>query len=92
VAQALFYATPVIYVIDKVERAHPSWARILMWNPLSTIVTQARHAVISPHIHSAATALGGAWRLAIPIGIVLVTFALGFWSFNRAAPRIAEQL
>jgi ABC-2 type transport system permease protein len=92
VAQALFYATPVIYVIDKVEKAHPSWARILMWNPLSTIVTQARHALISPHIHSAATALGGAGRLAIPIGIVLVTFALGFWSFNRAAPRIAEQL
>jgi ABC-2 type transport system permease protein len=92
VAQALFYATPVIYVIDKVEHEHESWARILMWNPLSTIITQARHAVISPEIQSAATAIGGAGRLAIPIGIVVVTFALGFWSFNRAAPRIAEQL
>jgi ABC-2 type transport system permease protein len=91
-AQALFYATPVIYVIDKVERAHPSWARVLMWNPLSTIITQARHAVISSDIHSAATAIGGGVRLAIPIGIVVVTFVLGFWSFNRAAPRIAEQL
>ena len=92
VAQALFYATPVIYVIDKVEEAHRSWARVLMWNPLSAIVTQARHAVISPQIHSASHAIGGAPRLAIPLGIVLVTFALGFWSFNRAAPRIAEQL
>jgi ABC-2 type transport system permease protein len=92
VAQALFYATPVIYVIDKVAKEHESWARILMWNPLSTIITQARHAVISPEIQSAATAIGGAGRLAIPIGIVVVTFVLGFWSFNRAAPRIAEQL
>jgi ABC-2 type transport system permease protein len=92
VAQALFYATPVIYVIDKVEHEHEKWARILMWNPLSTIITQARHAVISPDIQSAATAIGSAGRLVIPIGIVIVTFALGFWSFNRAAPRIAEQL
>ena len=92
VAQALFYATPVIYVIDTVEREHESWARILMWNPLSTIVTQARHAVVSPDIQSAAYAIGGGVRLAIPIAIVVVTFVLGFWSFNRAAPRIAEQL
>jgi ABC-2 type transport system permease protein len=91
-AQALFYATPVIYVIETVERRHESWARIVMWNPLSTIITQARHAVISPEIHSAATAMGGGGRLLIPIGIVAVTFVLGFWSFNRAAPRIAEQL
>jgi ABC-2 type transport system permease protein len=92
VAQALFYATPVIYVIDKVEQEHEKWARLLMWNPLSTIITQARHAVVSPDIQSAATAIGGAGRLVIPIGIVIVTFVLGFWSFNRAAPRIAEQL
>jgi len=92
IAQALFYATPVIYVIDKVEQEHESWARVLMWNPLSAIVTQARHAAVSMDIHSAAQAIGGASRLAIPIGIVVVTFVLGFWSFNRAAPRIAEQL
>jgi hypothetical protein len=28
----------------------------------------------------------------IPIGLVVVVFALGFWLFNRQAPRIAEQL
>jgi ABC-2 type transport system permease protein len=92
VAQALFYATPVIYVIDKVEKEHEAWARVLMWNPLSAIVTQARHAVVSPEIHSASHVIGGGARLLIPIGIVVLTFVLGFWSFNRAAPRIAEQL
>ncbi|HKP90886.1 MAG TPA: ABC transporter permease [Thermoleophilaceae bacterium] len=92
VAQALFYATPVIYVIDVVEEQHEAWARLLMWNPLSAIVTQVRHAVVSPDIQSASYAIGGTARLLIPIGIVLLTFVLGFWSFNRAAPRIAEQL
>ena len=92
VTQALFYATPVIYVIDKIEQTHQSWARIVMCNPLSAIISQARHAVISSRIQSAAHAIGGNERLAIPIAVVLITFALGFWSFNRAAPRIAEQL
>jgi ABC-2 type transport system permease protein len=92
VAQALFYASPVIYVIDKVESVHQSWARVLMCNPLSAIITQARHAAISPRIQSAAHAIGGAERLLIPLALVLLVFVLGFWSFNRAAPRIAEQL
>jgi ABC-2 type transport system permease protein len=90
VAQALFYASPVIYVIEKIP--HESWKLIVMCNPLSGVLTQARHAVIDPHAPSAASAIGGAVRLAIPIGIVLATFVVGFWLFNREAPRIAEQL
>jgi ABC-2 type transport system permease protein len=91
VAQALFYASPVIYVIEKVEQYHPSWVKFLMCNPLAMILVQTRHAVVG-HAPTAASAIGGAPRLAIPIGIVVVTFALGFWFFNREAPRIAEQL
>jgi hypothetical protein len=30
--------------------------------------------------------------LLIPATIVLVVLALGFWVFNREAPRIAEEL
>jgi ABC-2 type transport system permease protein len=91
VAQALFYGSPVIYVVEKVEQSHPSWVKFLMCNPLATILVQTRHAVVG-HAPSAAAAIGGAPRLAIPIGIVLATFVLGFWFFNREAPRIAEQL
>jgi ABC-2 type transport system permease protein len=31
------------------------------------------------------------WIL-IPVGITVGLFALGFWVFNREAPRIAEEL
>lgn len=91
VAQALFYASPVIYVIERVKESHPSWVPFLMCNPLATILVQTRRAVIG-HAPSAAAEIGGTARLAIPIGIVVATFAVGFWFFNREAPRIAEQL
>jgi ABC-2 type transport system permease protein len=39
-----------------------------------------------------ATAIGGAWRLVIPVGLILLIFGLGLWLFNREAPRIAEHL
>jgi ABC-2 type transport system permease protein len=51
-----------------------------------------RHWFIDP---SAATAHGvaGSWALlAVPIGLVLAILVVGFWYFNREAPRIAEEL
>jgi len=90
VVQALFYASPVIYVIEKIPKR--SWEQIVSSSPVSTVLTQTRHALIDPHAPSAAYAVGGTAWLAIPIGIVVVTFVLGFWIFNREAPRIAEQL
>jgi ABC-2 type transport system permease protein len=91
VAQALFYASPVIYVIEKIKETHPAWVKFVMCNPLATILVQARHAVVG-HAPSASYAIGGTARLAIPVGIVAVIFAVGFWFFNREAPRIAEEL
>jgi ABC-2 type transport system permease protein len=51
-----------------------------------------RHAVIDPTAPSAAQAAGGAARLLLSGGIVVLVAALGFWRFNRDAPRIAEDL
>ena len=36
--------------------------------------------------------MGGAVWLLAPMGIVVGTCALGYWVFNRMAPRIAEEL
>jgi ABC-2 type transport system permease protein len=63
-----------------------------MCNPLAVIVQQARHALIDPSAASAAEAIGGAPRLLIPLGIVAGVCALGYWIFDRSAPRIAEDL
>lgn len=90
-SQALFYATPVIYTIDALDK--PDWIKhLLMLNPLAAILAQIRHAVIDPNAPSAAAAVGGTARLLIPAGIVVLVAAVGFWRFNRDAPRIAEDL
>lgn len=87
--QMLFYASPVIYVVatlpDNIERE-------AMASPLAAILTQMRHALIDPNAPTAAEAIGGTARLAIPLLVVVVVFVLGAWVFSREAPRIAEHL
>lgn len=88
--QLLFYASPVIYPIEKVT--NQTARTLMMCNPLAVVIQQARHALVDPSSPSAADAIGGWARLAIPIGLTLVLFALGYWVFNREAPHIAEDL
>jgi ABC-2 type transport system permease protein len=89
VLQILFYASPVIYVTD----TYPASIREeALANPIAAILAQARHALIDPGAPTAAEVIGGAPRLLIPLAVVVAVFALGFWVFTRAAPRIAEEL
>ena len=89
VGQMLFYASPVLYVSTMVPE---EYQRPYLANPLATVLTQMRHAVIDPGAPTAAEAIGMSARLLIPAGIVLVVFCLGVWAFNREAPRVAENL
>ena len=92
VLQALFYATAIIYPVEKIY-SHTSLRRLITLNPLTSILTQARHELIDPHgAPTAASAAGGAVWLLIPAGIVVASFVIGLWYFNREAPRIAEEL
>jgi ABC-2 type transport system permease protein len=89
VLQMLFYASPVIYVTstfpDSIEQE-------AMANPITAILTQARHWLIDPEAPTAADAIGGAVWLLVPLFVVVFLFALGLWVFMREAPRIAEEL
>ena len=85
--QMLFYATPILYVATLVPGA---WLQLYLCNPLASLLTQVRHAVIDPTASSAFEAMG--WKLVLPLGLVCATLALGAWVFNREAPRAAENL
>ena len=63
-----------------------------MMNPLAAILQQARHAVIDPGAPTAAEAIGGTLHLLVPLAVLVAAFVLGFRVFDRAAPRIAEEL
>jgi ABC-2 type transport system permease protein len=89
ITQILFYGSPVLYVStlvdDCCERPYTS-------QPLAAIMAEMRHAIVDSTAPDAATALGGAARLLIPLSVIAGAFALGLWAFNREAPRIAEHL
>jgi ABC-2 type transport system permease protein len=90
VLQASFYATPILYPIEKLT---PGLQKaVVLLNPLATIIVQARHTLIDNAAPTAADVAGGVSHLLIPAGIVLGVLVLGFWVFNREAPRIAEEL
>ena len=87
--QLLFYGSPVIYVITTVP---DNLRELIMFNPIASILTQWRHAVIDQSAPTAGTAIGGLELLVVPVTLVVVVFVLGLWVFTREAPRIAENL
>ncbi|RKQ92873.1 ABC-2 type transport system permease protein [Solirubrobacter pauli] len=88
-SQMLFYASPILYVATAVPDNYERW---YLMNPLSTIFTQMRHAVVDSTAPSAADLMGGAVYLLIPLAIIVGTAVLGAWAFVREAPRVAENL
>jgi ABC-2 type transport system permease protein len=87
--QILFYASPVLYVSALVPAC---CQRPYVAQPLATIMTEMRHAVVDSTAPSVASAIGGAPRLLLPLAVIVGSFVLGLWLFNREAPRIAEHL
>ena len=93
VLQVLFYASPILYPIELVaQHGGEDVQRAMMLNPVAAILQELRHAVLDPSAASAGQAAGGWIWILIPAGIIVGVFALGFWVFNREAPRIAEEL
>jgi ABC-2 type transport system permease protein len=89
-AQILFYGSSILYVITAV----PSGLRrpLILFNPLATVFTQMRHALIDPHAPSAAMVAGGVVWLLVPLTIVAFMVAGGVVVFARVTPTVAEYL
>jgi ABC-2 type transport system permease protein len=93
VMQITFYASPIFYTAAIVRDATSETVlRLMLCNPFSAILQQARHAVVDPTHESAASAIGGGWLLLIPAAITIMLVLVAYRVFDRAAPRIAEDL
>jgi len=91
-ATAIFYGAPILYGIETVA-SQPKLQTVINWNPLSPLLEQARVWIVDPSAPNALEAVGNQWtKLLIPAGIALVVCVFALWSFNREAPRIAEEL
>jgi len=86
-ATALFYVTPVIYVYSRVAH-HRTLGKLVAVNPLTPLMEVARRWIISPH----APVAGGTLAVLGPVVLTSVLCVLAVWTFNREAPRIAEEL
>jgi ABC-2 type transport system permease protein len=91
ISQALFYATPVFITIEAIQKHGELVTRLYMFNPLGAIFQQARHWMIGGSPGTAAVMGGYGWAL-IPLGILIAIVVIGYWTFTREAPRIAEEL
>jgi ABC-2 type transport system permease protein len=89
-AQALFYATPVLYPVEAFK--NETYEHLLMINPLAVIFEQARVWVLEPNAPTAVEAAGG-WVGLLPAAAIFIgVCAIGVWTFSRQAPKIAEDL
>ena len=85
----LFYASPVLYPIDKVPGTLHD---VFLLNPLAPLLELARKWVVDPSAPGPVSVAGG-WAPLLPaIAIFLGVCVLGAWLFRREAPRIAEEL
>jgi ABC-2 type transport system permease protein len=82
---ALFYATPVLYPLQKLSGPLET---VVALNPLTPILELARRWLIDP----AAPVSGGTLRIAVPVFLYVTVVAAAVWIFRREAPRIAEAL
>jgi len=89
-ATVLFYATPVLYPIQRM----PGTVRdILALNPLAPLFELARKWVVDPNAPGPqAASAGGPVRLAIAMALFAAVCVFAVWVFDREAPRIAEAL
>ncbi len=86
----LFYGSPVLYTVQSI--GDPQLEHVYMFNPLACILTQARQWIIDPTAPSWIDAAGGFPLALVGIGVFIAVCVLGFWVFDREAPRIAEAL
>jgi len=93
VLQIGFYGSPIIYVAANYDKFAAGFEHVALISPPATLLTQMGHAFIDPAAYPpAATAAGGWGPVIIAIALIPAVFALGWWVFTRAAPRVAEAL
>jgi ABC-2 type transport system permease protein len=89
-AQVLFYFTPILYPVEALH--NETYEQLLMINPLAPIFEQIRVWVLEPGAPTAVEAAGGWIHLLPAFAIYVGTCVFAVWTFNREAPKIAEDL
>jgi ABC-2 type transport system permease protein len=92
ITQALFYATPILYPLQRIDERYPQFAKLLLLNPIGQAIQDIRHAMITPETLTIWNLTSHIWLALIPLGIVILTCAISFTYFKRRSPYFAEEV
>lgn len=78
----LFYASPIVYSLqmmpDRIQK-------IMLLNPMAFIIHFSKEGLINNHF-------ADPWKTLVFVTTVMLAFALGVFSYNKLAPRVAEEI
>ena len=90
VIQLLFYATPLIYLLNKIPE---KFAKIVSLNPLAQIIQDARAFMITPNTMTTKQIYDSQLiGRGLPIFIIFVLSMLAIWYFRKSSGSFAEDL
>ena len=82
ITSILFYASPIVYSLQMMP---DRMQKIMLLNPMAFIIHFSKEGLVNNHFSDP-------WKTFIFILTVLTFFAIGVFSYNKLAPRIAEEI
>lgn len=86
-----FYASPVLWPVEFIE-GNSGMHFLFFVNPFVALFVESRRLIVDPGGPTPVEAAGSVFGIIAPVLILVAVCAIGFWTFVRAAPRVAEEL
>lgn len=91
IMQAFFYATPVIYPLQRVSSKWPFIAKLLLLNPVAQALQDIRYSAITK-VTQTPVSVGG-WKLMlVPLALIPIVLVISAIYFKKRSPYFAEEV
>jgi ABC-2 type transport system permease protein len=90
--QALFYGSAIVYPISLVVDINPLLAKLILLNPFTQALQDARHFLISDHNETMYSLTGNILLSILPILLAIGVLVFGAWLFRKRSPYFAEEV
>ncbi len=92
IIQAAFFAVPIMYAFSLVTSKSLLAGKILISNPITQLMQDARYMLISSKTDTVESVFGTTKAYAIPISIVLIICLISVVYFKKKSPSFAEDV
>lgn len=92
VSQALFYGSAIMFPMNRVVEVSHDIALVLLINPLSQAIQDARYFTITHDVDTVHTITDNLFIIAAPYIITAIVFTVGALYFRRRSPYFAEEI